>query len=289
MSYILKLGVLLVSLFWIKSSLADTASMKNLKLAYDVFVGGMLAGSVDINAHNDLERYIIESQAHSQGIFEFLTGYRGNNIVIGHLNSQGLRPKYYESKGFWAGKKRAVEINYDFFNRLSYKVSPTPAEDDRDPVSPKFLLGTTDPMTALFGVLYQPPGAAVCDNELKVFDGRRRYDIRLSEVAQGETEGPIYTGSATVCRARQTILAGASKKIWFPQFARPKWTDIWIASVRPDLPSLPVRIKADLGIMDLVIHLVAIGDRKLPSGETPTSTLSSKMNWSYVTDYGTQQ
>ena len=41
--------------------------------------------------------------------------------------------------------------------------------------------------------------------------------------------------------------------------------DIWVANVRPGLPILPVRFKADLGITDLVVHLVAIDDRKTPS------------------------
>jgi hypothetical protein len=50
--------------------------------------------------------------------------------------------------------------------------------------------------------------------------------------------------------------------------------DIWIAKMRPDLPLLPVRVHADLGIADLVVQLVAIGGRKRPpggNGSTPAT------------------
>ena len=250
------------------ASLADLSPIKNLKLAYDVFIGDMLAVSVDIDAKIELKRYSVESRARSHGIFEILTEFKGKNKVVGHLNSLGLRPEYYKASSSWMGKRRTVEINYETLSHLSYKTVPTAADDNRDPVPVHFLLGTMDPMTAIFNTLYRTSGATVCDNAFNIFDGRRRYDAHLSEAAGSETKGPLYAGSARVCRIRQTILAGASRRIWLPLFVRPKWTDFLIASVRPDLPPLPVEIKADLGFADLVARLVVIGDRKFRPGAT---------------------
>ena len=278
------LVVFVFTLIFAKSSLADLSAIKNLKLAYDVFIGDMLAGSADIYANADSKHYVVESRARSHGIFDFLTEFRAQNKVVGYLSSQGLRPEYYNVRGSWAGQRRTVEINYESLHHLSYKTVPTAAEDNRDPVPEHVLLGTMDPMTAIFVTIYGISGATLCDNVLNIFDGRRRYDVHLSEVAGSETEGPMYTGSARVCRARQTMLAGTSRRIWLPQFVRPKWTDFWIANVRQDLPPLPVRIKADLGLAHLVAHLVAIGDRKLPPGATVAPKF--KMNWSDDFDPG---
>ena len=273
------IGILAFLLISTNATMADSSPIKNLKLAYDVFIGDMLAGSLDIDASADLEGYIIESHARSHGVFEFLTAYRKNNKAVGYLKPQGLRPRYYKAWGSWAGKRRTVEISYELLDRLSYKAAPTAAEDGRDMVPAQLLFGTTDPMTAFFGAIHSTSGATVCGKMLKIFDGRRRYDIHLSEIARSETKGPIYNGSARVCRARYTMLAGASRRIWLPQYVRPKWTDLWIASVQPDLPQLPVRVIADLGITDLVAHLVAIGERKHPPGEAFATNLQSEVKW----------
>ena len=132
------------------SSLAELLPIKNLKLAYDIFVGGMLSGSIDISANVEPDRYIFESRARSHGLFAFFTKYSVKNKVVGQLNPKGLHPKYYKTWGSWQGKRRIVEINYESFDRLSYKTVPTAAEDDRAPVPAHLIQGTTDPMTAFF-------------------------------------------------------------------------------------------------------------------------------------------
>ena len=82
------------------------------------------------------------------------------------------------------------------------------------------------------------------------------------------------------------MIAGVSHRTWLPQFARPEWFDIWIAKVRDDLPLVPVRPRADLGIVDLVAHLVSIGGRKSPPGEgLPSPALAGQPN----TDLGARR
>ena len=247
--------------------LADSSATKNLKLAYDVFIGDLLAGSADFEVNRGLERYVVENRVRSHGMLDFLLEYKGQNKVVGRIFPQGARPNYYEARSSWAGEQRIVEISYDAAGRLTYKAVPPAAEDDRDTVPAHLLPGTMDPMTAAFTAFTRVSRPTICNDILKIFDGRRRYDIYLSEVAGSETKGPQYSGYARVCRARQTVHAGTSRRIWLPRFSRPDWVDIWIASIRPDLPLLPVRIQADLGVADLVVHLVAIGGRKVPPGE----------------------
>ena len=125
------IGFFIILLFSANSSLADLSPIKNLKLAYDVFVGDMLAGSLDIDASTDLEGYTLESRGRSHGIFEFITAYRVKNKAVGSLKPQGLRPKYYKAWGSWAGERRTVEISYELLDRLSYKTVPTAAEGDQ--------------------------------------------------------------------------------------------------------------------------------------------------------------
>ena len=194
------------------------------------------------------------SRSRSHGVVDFLFEYWGRNKVVGRIFPQDARPDYYEAHSSWAGEQRTVEISYELAGDLTYKAVPPAAEDDRDLVPANLLTGTADPVTGAFAAFIRVLRATVCNDILKIFDGRRRYDIYLSEVAGSETKGPLYSGHARVCRARQTVLAGTSRRIWLPRFSRPEWADIWIASIRPDLPLLPVRIKVDLGVADLVVH-----------------------------------
>jgi len=280
------LGTLII---YSNPSHADSTAAQNLKLAYDIFIGDFLTGSVNIEVDTELKRYMVKSQLRSHGLLDFLFEYRGQNKVVGRIFPQDARPDYYEARGSWAGKQRTVDIRYDLAGRLIYKAVPPAAEDDRDLVPAKLLPGTADPVTAMFAAFTRASRSTTCNDQLKIFDGRRRYNIYLSEVAGSNTKGPLYSGSARVCRARQTVLAGASRRIWLPQFARPDRTDIWIASIRPDLPLLPVRIKADLGIADLVAHLVAIGGRKVPPGETLGQNAASEENQPGQTNSESQQ
>ena len=268
---------------------ADSPATQNLKLAYDVFIGDLLTGSADIEVDTGLKRYTVKSRLRSHGLLELLFEYRGRNKAVGRIILQDARPDYYESHGSWAGEQRTVKISYELAGGLTYNAVPPAAEDDRDLVPAKLLPGTADPVTAMFAAFTRASRSTTCNDQLKIFDGRRRYNIYLSEVAGSNTKGPLYSGPARVCRARQIVLAGASRRIWLPQFARPDRTDIWIASIRPDLPLLPVRIKADLGIADLVAHLVAIGGRKVPPGETLGQNLASEENQSGQTNSESQQ
>ena len=244
-----------------------SAHFGKVSLAYDIFIGGILAASVDILFRDDAAGYSIKSTARSHGFLDFLISYQGENAVTGTYQDGLAQPAEYSARSTWAGEIRTVAIQYNGAGGLRYQAQPRAEDDQREVVPEDLLPGTIDPLSALFNAVAWMSRSSRCDRRLAVFDGRRRYDFILREIEGGETAGPFFTGAARICRARREVLAGASLRRWLPQFARPEWTDIWIATVRPGLPPLPVRFQADLGIADMVAHLVAIGGRKRPPGE----------------------
>ncbi len=244
----------------------DSVEFRTITLAYDVFIGGILVGSTDITLHAEAAGYRITSKERSHGFLDFLIAFRGRNEVHGIIMDGRPKPKAYNARGTWSGEVRTVAIQYGDDNRLRYQAFPNAENDQREPVPEHLLPGTTNPLSALYSAMTWASRSPRCGRREAVFDGRRRYDIILQELPGGATKGPFFTGAARVCRARRVMLAGASLRKWLPQFARPEWTNIWIATVRPDIPALPVRFQADLGIADMVGHLVAIGGRKHPPG-----------------------
>ncbi|MBT3533070.1 MAG: DUF3108 domain-containing protein [Rhodospirillaceae bacterium] len=245
-------------------------------LAYDIFVAGILAGSVEIVAQSKSKTYRIETTARSHGFLDFLIEFRGQNEVHGRFLHGQAQPIEYKTKGIWAGEVRSVAIRYGVDGSVRYEARPSAAEDEREEVPQKQLPGTTDPFSALYQAILHRPKGATCDSRLAVFDGRRRFDILLEDLVGGAVAGPLYTGPARLCRARRKMIAGASRRTWLPQFARPTGIDIWLAPVQAGLPDLPVRMHADLGIADLVVDLVSIGGRKFPPGKTPPGTTPEK-------------
>ena len=79
------------------------------------------------------------------------------------------------------------------------------------PRQPKHLVAIVDPLSAfLLGAATiegRAPGG-VCDRTLSIFDGLRRYDVKLEQQGTGTTVQKGLAGSTTVCRAVFQPVAG---------------------------------------------------------------------------------
>jgi len=272
-----KIPIYLIALFFSAVSFtlpgragSDVARLQRLELAYNIYLGGFLAGSIDVTIASDGKRYRINNVARSHGVLDFLVNFRRQNDVMGQIIEHAAMPSEYAASGVWAGEARSVLVNYSDAKGLRFTARPNALEDEREPVSPKLLSGTVDPFSALYQAILRYEEGKKCDGTSKVFDGRRRYDFLFAAVASRPVAGPLFSGSAYVCRVRQIPIAGFAKRAWLPHLMRPEWTDIWVAKVQDGLPALPVRLEADAGLGSMVVKLMAIGGRKYPPGEEPS-------------------
>jgi hypothetical protein len=247
----------------------DLAPAQHLELAYDIYLGGILAASADIVIESGGKRYRINSTAHSLGILDVLIGFRRQNEVLGRIIEKQTKPMKYAATGIWAGAERSVRIDYSAETGIRFTALPGAVEDEREAVPTHHLPGTVDPFSALYQALLRHLETGECNGRSKVFDGRRRFDFLFEAVGDLATTGPLYSGLAQVCRVRQIVIAGFSQRVWLPHLIRPRWVDIWMAKVHQDLPALPARLEADAGLGTMIAHLVAIGGRKHPPGEGP--------------------
>lgn len=248
---------------------SESAQRQRIDLAYNIYLGGFLAGSVDVTVEADEKQYRIFTVSRSHGVLDFLVKFRRRNNVLGRIAEQVAKPSKYAATGVWAGEARSVLIDYTEADGLRFTARPSASEDEREPVPPHLLPGTVDPFSALYQAILRYREGEECDGRSRVFDGRRRYDFLFEAVASRSLTGPLYSGPAQVCRVRQIPIAGFSERLWLPRLMRPEWTDVWLAKVRDDLPALPARLEADAGLGAMVAQLVAIGGRKYPPGEGP--------------------
>lgn len=259
-------ALLAFCLFWSGLAAAESTAHRRIELAYDVYLGGFLAGSVDLTVEQHDGRYDIATTSRSHGLLDFLIEFRRRNKTVGRIVEQQAKPSRYVTEGIWAGRKRSVQIKYGVGDGLQFTARPNAAEDEREAVPARLLPGTVDPFSALYLAVFRSDGDDGCDGKSEVFDGRRRYDFLFETIGDGKPKGPFYSGPARICRVRQIPIAGFSKRTWLPRLVRPEWTDMWLAKPGADMPVVPVRLQAEAGLGDMVAHLVGIGGRTHPAG-----------------------
>jgi hypothetical protein len=186
-------------------------------------------------------RYEARSEMRTVGMIGMLFPWTAGSSTNGRGQGAALLPELHRAEGAFRGVTRSVAIEYGGDGAVSVQVAPSAESDERDPVPPELQQGTIDPLTAGLAAV-----ASGCAGTLRVFDGRRRYDMALSD--QGEAEVPesshtIYQGRARRCRATITPLAGFWRRNQAQEDYRPSLLDAWIAAPKPDVMPVPVYLE----------------------------------------------
>jgi len=149
-----------------------------------------------------------------------------------------------------------VEMTFEdgIFKRVVDRGAPPP--EDRIPVGPKLLHDVTDPLSAfLIPVEGKALAPANCGKVLKIFDGRRRYDLELSfkrmdavKLARG------YSGAVLVCGVVLHPIAGYRPDSLLVRYLAGKNDlELWLAPIAGVSIIAPVRalMPTLVGTMDI--------------------------------------
>ena len=100
--------------------------------------------------------------------------------------------------------------------------------------------------------------AGNCQGTYEVFDGARRYDLKLAQGGYADLDGKpnsYYAGSATACTATPELVAGfqqsALKANLYPQSAT-----LWMAPAIAGFPTVPVRILAQSAFGEVTLEVL---------------------------------
>jgi hypothetical protein len=207
-----------------------------VSLEYEVLYGPLQVMAMQSTARLEAARYETSTQVRTVGIAGMLFPWTAGAITVGTRGQSGLAPLTHRARGEYRGSERRVAIDYDAGGAVRAEIAPPPEADDRAPVPEAEQQTTIDPLTATLAAV-----ESGCRGTLRIFDGRRRYDLSLAD--QGETElpaeTPVYRGRAQHCRARVTPHTGfwrASEQ----HDERPAQLDVWIAAPKPDVMPVPV-------------------------------------------------
>ncbi len=180
-----------------------------VQLVWQVYLGGFNLGNIGIKSSFTGNTYASVSRLKTAGVvnsfYEAVIDATSTGVVAG----AALQPAKYNSNTNNEKQNQKVDLTYtasgiQLFAEPAYNV-------DKYPVTEEQKRGTLDPLSglafSLSGVSITP--AKPCGDTVRVFDGRRRYDIEFAFAGQDKvkTDGG-YSGPATKCTVTYKQLAG---------------------------------------------------------------------------------
>ena len=228
---------------------AAPAGAADVELAYEIRLGGLPAGTIDLKLELEAERYAVSAQTRSRGFIDLLVGFRSAAASHGTRSRAMLTPLAHRADNEWRGEARRVRIAFGEEGAAA-SVSPPPELDDRAPVPLALTRGTVDPLSAALQAALSAQAGRPCEGRLDVFDGRRRYTLHFEDRRQ-EPDG-------LHCGLRLERIAGLSHDPWLPVMEPIETAELWIAPRRAGLPPIPLRLQADTAFGAAIVRLTAI-------------------------------
>jgi Protein of unknown function (DUF3108) len=236
------------------ASRAIAADHAAVTLRYEVHYGPLRLLSVHVSTAVDGTQYRSRSVMQTEGIVGAIYPWSSESEVLGVRTGGRLQPHRHRAVGRYRNQERLVEIDYAG-ERVRSRIEPAPEADDRTAVPEALQQATVDPLTASLHA-----AATGCEGTIPVFDGRRRYDLRLVALAPVElaaTPARVYAGPARRCRAQVEAKAGFWQSD--PRDSEvPTYLDYWLAVPRPGLPPIPVYLELRGARGTLRIDLVEV-------------------------------
>ncbi|MEQ1755881.1 MAG: DUF3108 domain-containing protein [Micropepsaceae bacterium] len=180
-----------------------------IQLVWQVYLGGFNLGNIGLKTSFNGTSYSAVSKLKTAGVvnsfYEAVIDASSTGMVAG----VALQPKKYNSNTNNEKQNQKVDLTYtasgiELFAEPAYNV-------DRFPVTDEQKRGTLDPLSgivfSLSGVSQTP--AKPCGETVRVFDGRRRYDIELKFEGKDNLKSDAgYTGPAIKCAVTYKQIAG---------------------------------------------------------------------------------
>jgi hypothetical protein len=237
------LGVAAVALLSISPS---AAADRHLSLEFEAYVGGINALTVGVDAGLRPDAYNVDFRFGTRGLVSWILDWKMNAYSRGAFAKDRLVPASAATDSLWSGDKRTTRLDYAKDGSVSVALVPPPDGDDRNPVPDALKRGTVDISSALLGTLEAVGRTGSCARRVKVYDGRRRYDL-VFEDAGTTTLGPdsesVYHGEARVCRLWIDPKAGFRKVRSRMDWATGDYAKIYIARVFAGGPPVPVALE----------------------------------------------
>lgn len=180
-------------------------------------VAGFDMGRVFLDVAVAPNAYDLTYRMEQRGVARFFSDGSARARAAGTFEGRAIDGSYYYNHDFESeDDQQRVEL-YRPQGERRFRLWTEPEYWFYEPVTEDMALGATDPMGALVALAFVPgtPGKNPCDRYAAVYDGRKRFDLRL------RPEGAVqlkrggkgrYEGEAYACTMSYTKIAGYRPK-----------------------------------------------------------------------------
>jgi hypothetical protein len=239
-----------------------SASAEPFSVKYDVYFGGLHVLNAQANWEQGAAAYSIAAQAETQGFVGWLHPWQGNTSSQGRIDDGKVVPARHENRGSAdddeADGARLVHLTYDAAGNLADSlVQPEQDWEERHPLPANAGAGTLDPLSVIAGLSQLLQKTGRCEGSFAVFDGRKRYNLMVSDAGETQLDASnysIYAGPARGCRLDYEMLGGHRiERSKYAETARERI--VWVARPKEDAPLVPVRLEIETAYGTLMGHL----------------------------------
>ena len=208
-------GVILGALALLTGGMAEAAPAR-LDQIYDLYLGGIKAGELEVTAEIGDADYRARSALRTAGIVGFVYKASFEAETEGRIGDDGYAPARFQADSRMRSKHQSVEMSYA--GNAPDEVRAEPAFVPKPwQIEPSEQTGAFDPITGALLALAPAPVDRICNREVDVFDGRRRYVLVMG--------APERDGDRIRCPTVYRRLAGFKPKMMKKQTDFP--FDIW--------------------------------------------------------------
>jgi hypothetical protein len=239
---------------------AEVATKQIADLTYDIYVGGLRIFSFNVEMVLQPDRYRVTAAGETRGMVGWVYAWNLKLAAEGLDRNGRIEPQLYRAETQWKSRQRKIALGFSESGRYDLNQEPPPEPDpDIEGELPESLpQGTVDPLSFAIAASRALAESGRCDQTVPVFDGQRRFDAVVKDL--GPTVLPpnpysIYQGPAVRCSLGIARISGFRKSLRSARESGAEPPAIWMASIRPDQPPVPVRYEGEIKLGKIVVHL----------------------------------
>jgi hypothetical protein len=251
----------LIFLFTLISASAANADVNKFRAIHNLYFGGFIFLETVTEFYSNKSYYKTITKSSTKGALNLVFDWKGVVNSTGKINKTRLLPQNYQSLGRWGEEIWITKLTYNQIGQItSTKVSPLPDVEEIIPLPLNPELGAIDPLSFISQVVIKATTGKSCKEEVAVFDGRRRYKLKIEEMGVeklSKTPYNIFEGTALACKLEYIPLGGQRRRTFEQENPRKEGV-IYLARPSPVTPVIPVSFSFETSFGTLVGHLVKI-------------------------------
>jgi hypothetical protein len=240
-----------------------------LEAQYEATLAGLPIGKGNWVIEVGDKEYTASASGMTTGLLKVFTGGKASGSAHGAIINGQFAAMGYAATIDTRKKVDQVRVTLSGGNVKDYKVEPPPTENpDRVPITEAMRQGVTDPMS---GSIARVPGNGdvrtpeACNRQVSVFDGRMRYDLKLSYRRMDKVQSKKgYTGPVVVCQIVFVPIGGhVADRYAIKYLAKARDAEVWLAPVTGTRLMVPYRVQMEtplgLGVVEATQFVATAG------------------------------